>query len=168
MDQKITITIDEKVYEDFCIALRLTKEEQDIALECCMKRYITENLEKTLRAYNSNAKPIEKNVVDFYCKANKKIPKWALNPEQYNHKIIRAFFMAEQEMGRVTKAELERRCSDKSHDKLYVPKFKCNYDSMTVDNKQSNGKIFEDDGKYVTIWSEVEDTLMKHKESFCD
>lgn len=43
-----------------------------------------------------------------------------------------------------------------------------NYSQMKLDGPKSHGKVFEDDGETVTIWREVEDTLMKYKSSFCD
>jgi hypothetical protein len=36
------------------------------------------------------------------------------------------------------------------------------------DGPKRHGKVFEDDGEPVTLWHEVEDTLMKYKSSFCD
>ena len=63
---------------------------------------------------------------------------------------------------------IENLCSDMNNPKLYVPTFKNKYSQMKLDGPKSHGKVFEDDGETVTIWREVEDTLMKYKSSFCD
>lgn len=44
--------------------------------------------------------------------AKRRIPRWANRPEQYNHKIVKAFFEVEQEVGYVSLEALERRCSN--------------------------------------------------------
>ena len=103
---------------------------------------------------------------DFYGKAIQRIPMWALKPSQYNHKIIKAYFMAEHIAGEATLLMMERLCSDKERPDLYVPTFKNNYSQMKLDGPKSHGKVFEDDGDRVWIWDEVEETLMKYKNSF--
>ena len=55
---------------------------------------------------------------------------------------------------------------DSSQPELFVPTFKNNYSQMKIDGAKSHGKIFEDNGDKVWIWSEVETTLMKYKSSF--
>lgn len=170
MSKNITFAVDEDIYEKFCIALSLTKDEQEKAIEHCMKWYIAKSFETASQVYspNARAKPIKETAERFHGKANQRIPSWALKPSQYNHRIIRAFFKAEQTTGRVTVTELERFCSDKFVPELYVPTFRSNYAQMKLDAPQSHGKVFEDDGDTVTIWSEVEDTLMQYKKFFCD
>ena len=61
---------------------------------------------------------------------------------------------------------MERLCSDKDHPELYVPTFKNNYSQMKIDGPKSHGKVFEDDGERVWIWSEVETVLLQYKNSF--
>ena len=39
---------------------------------------------------------------------------------------------------------------------------------MKIDGAKTYGKVFEDDGKVASIWSEVEETLMEYKSYFCD
>lgn len=170
MSKNITIAVDEDIYEKFCIALSLTKDGQDNAIEHCLKWYIAKSFEKASQTYNPDAKTksIEELAEGFYGKANQRIPSWALRPNQYNHKIIRAFFMAEQETGSVTVGELERLCSNETVPDLYVPTFRSNYAQMKLDAPKSHGKVFEDDGKTVKIWSEVRDTLMQYKKFFCE
>jgi hypothetical protein len=89
-----------------------------------------------------------------------------LKPSQYNHKIIKAYFMAEHIAGEATLLMMERLCSDNQRPDLYVPTFKNNYSQMKLDGPKSHGKVFEDDGDRVWIWDEVEETLMKYKNSF--
>jgi len=169
MSKNITVTVDNDIYEKFCIALSLTKDEQNQAIEHCMKWYITKSFEKASQVYSTKykSKSDETITADLHGKANQRIPSWALKTNQYNHKIIRAFFIAEQVTGRVTITDLELLCSDKSVPDLYVPTFRSNYAQMKLDAPKSHGKVFEDDGETVTIWSEVRDTLMQYKEFFC-
>lgn len=170
MKKNITISIDEDIYEKFCLAMNLTKDSEEVAIENCMRWYIVKTFEKASQVYNPKtvAKAAEDNNRDFYGKAIQRIPLWAIKSDQYNHKIIRAYFKCLQTIGRATVDEMERLCGDKDVAELYVPTFKNNYLQMKLDGPKSHGKIFEDDGETVTIWHEVEDIHMKYKSSFCD
>lgn len=57
-------------------------------------------------------------------------------------------------------------CSNKNNMALYVEKFKDNYASMKTDAAHNHGKVFEDDGNKVWIWSIIEPTLLKYKDEF--
>jgi len=100
--------------------------------------------------------------------ATQRIPVWALKPNQYNHKIIRAYFMAVEIDEKATITMMEHLCSDIEHSELYVPTFRNNYSQMKLEGPKSHGKVFEDDGENVWIWSEVEAVIMKYKNSFCN
>ena len=169
MHKNITINIDEDVYEKFTIALTLNKDEHDKVVEHFMKLYITKSFGNASQQYNPNVKPekFTEEAISHNGKANRRIPTWAIKPEQYNHKIIRAYFQAEKTNGRVTLSALEELCSDKSHPEKYVPTFRSNYAQMKLDGPKSHGKVFEDDGEMVNIWCEVKDTLMRYKYYFC-
>ena len=165
MKKDVTFNIDSDVYKKYCLALSLTREEENKAIETYMRTYIAKSFEKISQEYNPKTpKPISSG--DFFGKAEQRIPIWALKPDQYNHKIIRAYFTAVDVTGEATIAIMERLCSDKSHPELFVPTFKNNYSQMKIDGAKSHGKIFEDNGDKVWIWSEVETTLMKYKSSF--
>ncbi len=168
MKKEVNFSIDKDVYEKFCIALHLTEEAEDEAIENCMRTYIARTFERVSQEYNpSSVRKSSTDVErDFYGKAIRRIPMWALKPNQYNHKIIRAFFQAEATTGEVKLDTMELLCGNKEHSELYVPTFKNNYAQMKIDGPQSHGKVFEDDGERVWIWKEVEDVLRKHKDSF--
>ena len=170
MVRNITISINEDIYEKFCLAMNLTKDTENVAIETCMRWYIAKTFEKASHVYNPKtvARQNEDTNKDFYGKAIQRIPIWDVKPNQYNHKIIRAYFKAVAATGRATIDMMERLCSDENNLELYVPTFKNNYSQMKLDGPKSHGKVFEDDGETVTIWHEVEDTLMKYKSSFCD
>lgn len=164
----ITISVDEDVYEKFCLAMNLTRDTENDAIETCMRWYIAKTFEKASQEYNTKAvikKTADENN-DYYGKAIHRIPVWALKPTQYNHKIIKAYFKAVATTGHATINTMERFCSDKNVPELYVPTFKNNYSQMKLDGPKSHGKVFEDDGENVWIWSEVEETLIKYKNSF--
>lgn len=168
MSKKVSFVVDQDVYERFCIALQLSNEEASSVIEKGMKNYIIRAFDRVKKEYSLNetnnlATDSDK---DFYGKAVQKIPVWALKPNQYNHKIIRAFFEAEEANGEVYLSTMELLCNDKSRSELYVPTFRNNYSQMKIDGPKSYGKVFEDDGERVWIWEEVEDVLRKHKDSF--
>lgn len=168
MDKKITVSIDQDIYEKFYLAMNLTKDAENDAIEACMRCYIAKTFEKASHDYNPKAaaKKTANEGNDYYGKAIQRIPVWALKPTQYNHKIIRAYFEAGAATDRVTIDAMEHLCSDKNVPELYVPTFKNNYSQMKLDGLKSHGKVFEDDGENVWIWSEVEETLTKYKTSF--
>jgi len=168
--RNITISINEDIYEKFCLAMNLTKDTENVAIETCMRWYIAKTFEKASHVYNPKtvARQNEDSNKDFYGKAIQRIPIWAVKPNQYNHKIIRAYFKAVAATGRATIDMMERLCSDENNLELYVPTFKNNYSQMKLDGPKSHGKVFEDDGDSVWIWSEVEEVLMKYKTNFCN
>ncbi len=167
MQKAISFNINSDVYEKFNMALNLSKETSDEAVDVCLRWYIAQVFENTSKEYTPKIiKQTKDNNKDFYGKALHRIPMWALKPSQYNHKIIKSFFMAIDIAGEATLNMMERLCSDKEHPDLYVPTFRNNYAQMKLDGSKSHGKVFEDDGEHVWLWDEVEETLMKYKESF--
>lgn len=164
MDKKITITVDEDVYEKFSLAMNLRKDKENYAIETCMRWYSGKTLQKTPQDYNLNKSVNESD--SYYGKAIQRIPNWASEPTQYNHKIISAYFKAVAITGRATVDTMKLICSDKNIPELYVPTFRSNYSEMKFDGPKSHGKVFEDDGEKVWIWNEVEEMLMKYKTSF--
>ena len=102
----------------------------------------------------------------YHGKANQRIPAWAHKPNQYNHKIIRAFFAASNGGTTALLSEMEKLCSDSEVPELYVPTFRNNYAQMKIDGPKSHGRVFEDDGHMVTIWPDVQTTLMKYRSFF--
>lgn len=100
-------------------------------------------------------------------KAINRIPRWARNPQQNNHKILRAFFELKHELGNVTLEALRRRCSEPNeHPNTYVPHFDNNFSQMKFDNGNSHGKVFEEHNGYITIWDRISDTLQKYRDFF--
>ncbi|NLI65066.1 MAG: hypothetical protein GX367_10070 [Bacteroidales bacterium] len=167
MDKKISFSIDEDVYEKFLLATNISKDTEEQAIEMCMRWYIAKTFERASHEYNPKTTlKSASGSDDYYGKAIGRIPTWALKPEQYNHKIIKAYFTAVDIAGTATINMMEQLCSDRNHQELYVPTFKNNYSQMKIDGAKSHGKVFEDDGENVWIWSEVKDTLEKYKLSF--
>lgn len=167
MVEKVVFTLDKDIYEKFCIALKLTGATQEDVVENFMLEYMTNQFSKVSQAYNprttANRNDNNKN---FTAKAINKIPTWAHKSNQYNHKIIRAYFAAQDIAGEVTLNMMERLCSDKEYPESYVPTFKSNYAQMKMDGPKTHGKVFEDNGHQVWIWSEVEEVLMRYKNNF--
>ena len=76
--------------------------------------------------------------------------------------------MCQKLHGQVVLQELEELCSREEVPELYVPTFRNNYAQMKIDGAKTYGKVFEDDGKVVSIWSEVRETLLEYKSQFCE
>lgn len=170
MEKKISITIEEDVYEKFCLALNLTKDAEEKAVESCLRWYIAKTFGKISQEYEpeKEAKQERKSKGNFYAKAKKRIPVWAERPEQYCHKIIRGFFWCLEHNGQVTIEELETICSKEDFPQFYVPTFRNNYYQMKIDAAKTYGKVFEDNGVTINIWNEIKDTLLEYKKYFCD
>jgi len=167
MQKNISFTVDSDVYEKFNIALNLSEDTLEEAMDNCLRWYIAQAFENASKEYTPRiVKQTDSNTKDFYGKALQRIPMWAVKPSQYNHKIIKAFFMSVDIAGEATLTMMERLCSDKERQDLFVPTFRNNYSQMKLDGPKSHGKVFEDDGDRVWIWDEVKETLLKYKESF--
>lgn len=166
MQKDITFTVDSDLYEKFNVALRLSEESFAEAVNTSFRWYIAQVFEKVSKEYYPKVtKQVDENR-SFYGKALQRIPMWALKPNQYNHKIIKAYFMSIDITGEATLIMMERLCSDKNCPDLYVPTFRNNYSQMKLDSPKSHGKVFEDDGEHVWIWDGVIETLMQYKDSF--
>lgn len=97
----------------------------------------------------------------------RRIPDWAVAPNQNNHRIIRAFLQLQKERGFVCRPELEARCQDpEGHADVYVRDFRGNFASMKTDAGRSHGKVFRDDGYNITICPEVLATLEQYRSLF--
>lgn len=98
-----------------------------------------------------------------YGKAKNRIERWSRNPSQINHQIIWAFFKAEEDNKYVTKSKMRELFMQKG---FTEHQFYNNFGSMCTDRGNSHGKIFEDDGNRVRIWSYVKNELLNYKEFF--
>jgi hypothetical protein len=172
MDIEVKMLIDKDIYSLFQLVLKKCNHNEKDIIENYLLLYMTQQMEKDkkMRLQLETEKKTDKlpqaddNV--NYGKANDRIPLWARKPNQYNHKIVRAYFHLLKSTNPVTLYNLEMLCTDKTKPELYVLTFRTNYASMKLDSGNNHGKVFEDDGKIVWIWSEVEATLMKYKQYF--
>ncbi len=167
--EEIIISIDSDLLEKFEIALKLNGDKKERVLEEYIKQYSSDSFSRAaghLRMSQTREKKREDEM--NYGKAISRIPKWAMNPNQLNHKILRAFLQLEKEKHIVTYDDLENRCSDKvNHSDVYVQKFYGNYTSMKTDAANSHGKVFvENDSKIITIWETVDSAVRLYQHSF--
>lgn len=165
LQKEINFTIDSDVYEKLTMALRLSGDNEADVLERCVKSYISKTFGAVSEEFSeSKTKKVEER--DYTKKAIQRIPGWSAKPNQNNHKIIKAYFTAELATGIVMLEAMEKLCGDKTQSDFYVSNFKNNYAQMKLDGPKTYGKVFEDDGEKVWIWSEVEDVLRKYKDAF--
>lgn len=172
MNKTFECSIKEDVVDKFNLALMLNKEKADDVIEKYMMLYISSsfsNASKTYKGTKISKVTRVNNVMSVDTgKAKNRIPKWAIKPEQYNHKIVRAFFQVESEFGHVPLDALDKRCSDEmTYPSTYVRDFRGNFNQMKIDAPKSHGKVFEIENGNVVIWEFVKETLMEHKEYFC-
>lgn len=170
MNASFQCNVDSALMEKFNIALALNKTTADIVIEELIRKYVSDSFTKASKAYRKPTqvprKASNEATVDT-CIAIGRIPQWARKPNQINHKIIRAFFRLEAELGHVPLRELEKRCLDNAmHSDVYIPTFKSNYVQMKIDVPRSHGKVFEERDGDVVIWDRVKDTLMEFKSYF--
>ena len=119
------------------------------------------------RARPDHEQPPREEYWRSWGKAIPRIPRWARHPQQNNHKILRAYFEVQKELGKVTLDALRKRCSDPERfPRTFVPHFDNNFAQMKFDNGNSHGKVFEEEDGYVTIWDQISDTLMKYRDYF--
>ena len=159
--KKITFIVEPGLHEKFSVALMLTGETQAAALNKCLKEYISKVFQLESEKYSS-ASPLSTETP----KAIKRIPRWANNPDQINHKIIRAYFTLSDSGENVTVYDMERLCLDRSHPETYAPTFRNNFAQMKIETPKSTGKVFEEKNGFVHIWERVENTLLEHIKYF--
>lgn len=166
MKKEISFSVDSELYEKFNIVCTLTKKPVDEAVEESLRWYVHRALENATKDQSTSKPNRESEEESFSCKANRRIHLWASRPNQINHKIIKAYFIALDINGEATLDLMEHLCSNPDCKDLFVSTFKENYSNMKTDRHNSHGKVFEDDGNRVWIWDKVKDTLMKYKSSF--
>ena len=164
---EFTCKISEDVIEKFNLALALNKEVADSVMERMMMQYISESFSKASQTYKATATLKPERTVDTG-KALHRIPKWAARSNQCNHRIIRAYFQTEKELGQVPLEALEKRCSDEAkYPTTYVRDFRGNFNQMKIDAPKSHGKVFEVNNGMVELWEYTKGTLLEYKEHFC-
>lgn len=166
------IEINDELYAKLKLITNFNNEDEVILIENLITNYLSSELNKISKSLTPSKKEVSSNFSldydssDFYAKAIDRIPIWARKKEQYNHKILRAYFKALKTSENVTISNMELLCSDENNHELYVPTFRTNYAQMKIDGPKSHGKVFEDDGKHVYIWSGVKSVIEKYKEYF--
>ena len=195
--KQITFSVSDQLAEKFDIALRLTGEDRNRVIEDMMREYLGKAFSDAADSVRSGAgsrqvrpthetvaarasassaptygkpdheKPPRQDVFSEFGKAIHRIPRWARNPQQNNHRILKAFLELQQEIGKVSIDALRKRCSDPNgHPETYVPHFDNNFSQMKFDNGNSHGKVFEESNGFITIWDHISDTLQRYRDYF--
>lgn len=139
--------------EDYRV-LQLQKENAKL------KKEVSELKIELARLYDAKQTAKSEN----YGKALSRISKWANNPYQLNSTIIWSYFKAEALYGSATIEKMQKLCQKERG--MPEKQFKSHYASLKTDAGNSDGKIFEDNGYDVWIWSTAKDTLIKYKSAF--
>ncbi len=165
--ENLVCKIDKKLLERFRNEVLLRQQQLDDVVEELIYNYLMQSLKSFLKHERVSPKPI-KPADSKYKKALNKIELWKNRPHQNNHKILKAFWELEGEVGEVTADALEARCSNKERfPETYVEKFKGNFDQMKTDKGNSNGKVFvvSNDGE-VVLWEAIYDEISQYKRFF--
>lgn len=169
-NKTLNINLNAEVVEKFELALRLNKENENEVITRMMVQYITDSFTKASKTFTMQH-PVKSNYLSEkdknFAKANRKIPIWARKPQQNNHRIIKAFFEIEEEMGTVTVEDLAERCSNLTeYPDTFSSDFRGNFAQMKTDASNSHGKVFEVNDDIVEVWEEVTVVLMECKPLF--
>lgn len=190
MMKELVFNLPDELANKFELAVQLTGDNRDALAEEFVRGYLAKALQSAANEFRmpeqktaqqntqkTTPPPVQPNPDEQsnakqdtwqeWGKANKRIPRWARNPQQNNHKILRAFLELKQEIGNVTIEALRRRCSDPTgHPNTYVPHFDNNFSQMKFDNGNSHGKVFEEHDGYITVWDRISDTLQRYRDYF--
>ena len=168
----INFEVNEELANIFETALNLTGENQDEVFEKSISNYVRnvffeEKNEKPMQTKVTS--PEQRNEKNEY-KAKIRIPRWAFQKKQINHKIIKAFLKLEKEnLGSVNILDLENLCLDQSKEETYVKTFNSNFASMKTDAGNSHGKVFEEDYRgFVSVWEPIKSVLDQYRSEFLD
>lgn len=166
----VHFNIDDDLAEKFDLALKLNKENSDEVITRLMIEYVSDSFSKASKAFTVQP-PVRSNYLSDedgnYAKANRKIPVWALKPQQNNHRIIKAFFEIEEEQGFVSIDELANRCSNSTdYPDTLSTDFKGNFAQMKTDASNSHGKVFVVNDGIVEVWDEIKEVLIQSKPLF--
>ncbi len=192
--KEIRFSIPDALADKFELAIQLTGDNRDQLAEAFVRDYLGKALQSAANEFRrpetppeqsakaappppprpdpprgvpNHEKPPRPNAWEEWGKANQRIPRWARNPQQNNHKILRAFFELQKEMKAVTIDALRRRCSDPvGHPETYVPHFDNNFSQMKFDNGHSHGKVFEEHNGFINVWDRISDTLQRYRDYF--
>ena len=172
MEKEIALSfnVDSDLAEKFELALMLNKEKSCDVITRLLIQYVSDSFSKASKAFTVQTTVRSNYLVDEdinYAKANRKIPTWARKPQQNNHRIIKAFFEIEEEMGLVTVEALAERCSNPTDfPDTFSSDFKGNFAQMKTDASNSHGKVFVVNDDIVEIWDEIKKVLMENKHLF--
>ena len=173
---KKILDIRKKVNNDYLLEILKTEllksyeiseiEEALVDFKICVTN-INDNMERKVKDKAIQVEP-RKDIFDHnYLKGVRRVSAWARKPNQYNHRIIRAFLQLENELGEVRLHNLKLRCSNKEkYPDVFVPTFDNNFVQMKFDRDKSNGKIFEEKFGIVTIWEKARDEIELNREYF--
>lgn len=163
---KVSFEINEDLFKRFDMALQLTGENRDTAIESLMKAYVVQTFSQTASSYQTEIQGGNTN--RNFEKAIHKIPKWAAKPMVIPSKIIRAYLQILEEKGEVPYPDLMLRCSDKeNHPDEFVATFANNFAQMKFDDEKSHGKVFEvTNNQKILLWNNVKEIIMNNQEKF--
>lgn len=169
-ERALSFDIDSDLADKFEIALMLNKENSSNVITRLVTQYISDSFlqaSKSLTAQPETKVSYLSDEDSNYAKANRKIPIWAHKPKQNNHRIIKAFFQVEEEMGSVTVEALAERCSNLTeHPDTFCSDFRGNFAQMKTDASNSHGKVFVVNDDVIEIWDEIKGVLLENKDLF--
>lgn len=156
---KIKIQLDDLTYRKFEVAKMITgDDEQDLILNFIKdytRRVLADDSAKGISS--ENKKETNAN------KALSRIPLWARRKDQYNYKILQAFFLDEID-GKANRQEMKTIfCKNAS---ATAWQFDNNFASMCTNEGNSHGKVFACSSETVMLEPEIEELARSLREEF--
>jgi len=100
-------------------------------------------------------------------KAVRRLPKWAINPHGYAHKLIKAFLMASQGKTCAQKSTMHLMCSDPAYPDTYIANFDKWYSDLKQEGGNASGKFFvESEDGVVSVWEPIKNAFEDLKGEF--
>ena len=181
----ISFNISKRALTMFELSLSLSNENKNTVLENFIYNYAKETLQKDLSTFSKQAKdtpppvPILQNTLEetsnlelapqshpniySYPKVTRRISLWANRPSQFNHQIIKAFFLSEKD-GKATRNEMKNIFLKNTNSTSW--QFDNNFNSMLTDEGNSHGHVFDCNGDIVTITKSAQEVLNQFKNYF--
>lgn len=148
MDMIFKCKVNKNVADKFKLALMLSKEQPDDVIEKFMLQYVS-------------------GIIPDSQELDEKAAGQGYSGLEYSHKILKAFFQLERELGYVPFKDLAERCSDEvNYPEMFIQDFKQQFSLLMDPDSKPHGKIFEVADEKVVLWDCVKATLISYKDYF--
>lgn len=144
-----------EIHGDVLDSLLLLAEIEKVLESAPLARKETSRLDEDK---DTSAVNYDETVSDEVAKVKRKLPRWAKNPHQINHKILKLYLELQSEQPEITESLLMEHYGDHAE-------FLRNYNQMKMISTNNHAKVFEVNNGLVTIWEPVVDLVSNFKDA---